>query len=211
MRLSLNNNFFFLCYLIFFILGNVVLLIEDKGQEILYINSFHNPIADTFFYYSDILGNGLFYIAVAILLAWKKIKYAILAIICFAVTGIFVQFLKNIVFPSVMRPKILLAHYDLHFVEGVKILSKFSFPSGHTATAFSMFFLLSIIYNKKSVGLLCCLLALIAGFSRMYLLQHFLLDVMAGSIIGLAITYFIVSKINFLNQPFFQKSLKDVF
>jgi membrane-associated phospholipid phosphatase len=90
-------------------------------------------------------------------------------------------------------------------------LSKFSFPSGHTATAFSMFFLLALIYNKKGVGLVCCLLAIIAGFSRMYLLQHFLLDVLAGSILGVAITYFLVLKINFLNQPFFQKSLKDVF
>lgn len=211
MRLSLNNNFFFLCYLVFFIAGSIVLLFIDKGQELLFINRYHNSIADTFFYYSDILGNGLFYIAVAFLLGWKKIKYAVLAFICFAVTGLFVQFFKNIVFPNVMRPKILLAQYDLHFVEGVKVLSKFSFPSGHTATAFSMFFLLALIYNKKGVGLICCLLAIIAGFSRMYLLQHFLLDVLAGSIIGVSITYFLILKINFLNQPFFQKSLKDVF
>ena len=60
----------------------------------------------------------------------------------------------------------------------------YSMPSGHTAIAFALF--LSLALQRASrwqqVGLLG--MALVAGFSRIYLSEHFLEDVYAGSLLG---------------------------
>lgn len=62
---------------------------------------------------------------------------------------------------------------------------RFSFPSGHSITAFSVAFVLSSFYPDLRWVLLPAA-AVIAG-SRIILGMHFLTDVIAGSAIGLAI------------------------
>lgn len=62
-----------------------------------------------------------------------------------------------------------------------------SFPSGHTATAFFMMGVLSMIYAKKWPKLDCIfyLFACGIGYSRIYLGQHSLIDVCMGGSIAL--------------------------
>jgi membrane-associated phospholipid phosphatase len=74
--------------------------------------------------------------------------------------------------------------YNLHLVKGVEILHSFSFPSGHSATAFALFLCLSLITRKKIMQLLYFILACLIAYSRIYLSQHFLMDAVAGSLIG---------------------------
>ena len=59
---------------------------------------------------------------------------------------------------------------------------QFSFPSGHTMTAFAVAVSLSLFYPSIMVGLLFCAFSIAA--SRILLGMHFLSDVMAGAIIG---------------------------
>jgi undecaprenyl-diphosphatase len=59
---------------------------------------------------------------------------------------------------------------------------QFSFPSGHTITAFAVVVSLSHFYPDLTVGLLFCALSVAA--SRILLGMHFLSDVMAGAVIG---------------------------
>jgi undecaprenyl-diphosphatase len=59
---------------------------------------------------------------------------------------------------------------------------QFSFPSGHTITAFSVSVSLSCFYPELAVGLLFCALSIAA--SRILLGMHFLSDVLAGAAIG---------------------------
>ncbi len=59
---------------------------------------------------------------------------------------------------------------------------QFSFPSGHTITAFAVSLSLSYFYPELAVGLLFCALSI--ATSRILLGMHFLSDVLAGAAIG---------------------------
>jgi undecaprenyl-diphosphatase len=59
---------------------------------------------------------------------------------------------------------------------------QFSFPSGHTITAFAVAVSLSRFYPELSLGLFFCALSIAA--SRILLGMHFLSDVLAGAAIG---------------------------
>jgi len=59
---------------------------------------------------------------------------------------------------------------------------QFSFPSGHTITAFAVSVTLSSFYPELATGLLFCALSIAA--SRILLGMHFLSDVLAGAVIG---------------------------
>jgi undecaprenyl-diphosphatase len=62
---------------------------------------------------------------------------------------------------------------------------KFSFPSGHTMTAFSVALVLSYFYPGLE-GMLF-FVALSIAFSRIVLGMHFLSDVLAGMVLGVAL------------------------
>jgi undecaprenyl-diphosphatase len=62
---------------------------------------------------------------------------------------------------------------------------RFSFPSGHTITAFAISLSLGLYYPALLVGLVFC--ALSVGASRVILGLHYLSDVLAGILIGTAI------------------------
>ena len=64
---------------------------------------------------------------------------------------------------------------------------RFSFPSGHTITAFAVALSLSRWYPDLAVGLLFCALSIAA--SRILLGMHFLSDVLAGAAIGAVLAY----------------------
>ena len=62
------------------------------------------------------------------------------------------------------------------------VLSRASFPSGHSGNAFMTGIILSHHLGQSSIFMA---LALTVAFSRVYLEDHFLSDVMAGSLVGL--------------------------
>jgi undecaprenyl-diphosphatase len=64
---------------------------------------------------------------------------------------------------------------------------QFSFPSGHTMTAFAVAIPLSMFYPNITIGLLFCALSI--AMSRILLGMHFLSDVVAGALIGTALGY----------------------
>jgi len=59
---------------------------------------------------------------------------------------------------------------------------QFSFPSGHTITAFAMASSLSAFYPALIAGLLFCAVSI--ALSRILLGMHFLTDVLAGAALG---------------------------
>lgn len=64
---------------------------------------------------------------------------------------------------------------------------QFSFPSGHTMTAFAVAIPLILFYPTLIIGLLFCALSIAA--SRILLGMHFLSDVVAGMLIGTGLGY----------------------
>ena len=93
---------------------------------------------------------------------------------------------------------------SLPLVEGVRMNYWLSFPSGHTTTFFVLFFSLSIILyaenikGKNILSFLCFLCASFGAYTRIYLSQHFALDIFAGILIAvcstLSLYFFLVKK-----------------
>ncbi len=75
--------------------------------------------------------------------------------------------------------------YQTHCWAKVLPPDKFSFPSGHTMTAFSIALVVSYFYPSLEGPLY--FLAISIGVSRIVLGMHFLSDVLAGAIIGSAL------------------------
>jgi undecaprenyl-diphosphatase len=73
---------------------------------------------------------------------------------------------------------------------------QFSFPSGHTITAFAVAVSLSAFYPNLAPGLMFC--AVSVAVSRILLGMHFLSDVLAGAAIGSTLAYLSVHLIRAL-------------
>lgn len=85
--------------------------------------------------------------------------------------------------------------------------SSFSFPSGHTSSAFAAAFAI-LIYNRK-IGIPMTFFAALMGFSRIYVEVHYCTDVIAGAVVAL-IYAFIAAGIVKLVFPTFEKVLNTV-
>jgi undecaprenyl-diphosphatase len=64
---------------------------------------------------------------------------------------------------------------------------QFSFPSGHTITAFAVAISFGLFYPTLFWGLLFCAVSI--GVSRILLGMHFLSDVVVGAAIGIGLAY----------------------
>lgn len=160
----------------------------DKGTAELSINSKFNVFWGQFFRYATHLGDGIFYAILIAFFLLVRYYYAILLFFTSILQTILAQGMKRFVFPDALRPSAYFENHpdiSLQFAEGVKIHSAHSFPSGHTATAFALAIILSHILPKKSTVILFFVLALVAAFSRVYLMQHFFEDILAGAAIGI--------------------------
>jgi membrane-associated phospholipid phosphatase len=154
------------------------------------INDFNSPVLSLFFKYFTSLGDGLFSLLIFLVLLFKRYRLAIDFLVIFLLTGLMVQIGKRFLFPEELRPLGLLGPDLIHLIDGVGIHEHNSFPSGHTATAVASFLFLSVIQARLAIKLLLVLAGLLVGYSRIYLSQHFLNDVLAGIVIGSFGTWF---------------------
>lgn len=67
---------------------------------------------------------------------------------------------------------------------------KTSFPSGHTMSAFGLYCMVALLSGGKNRYLLITLavLSVLTGISRIFLVQHFLADVIGGAVLGMLIS-----------------------
>ena len=87
----------------------------------------------------------------------------------------------------------------IHTVAGVEVHTYNSFPSGHSATAFILFFLTAYFFSNKKVLWMGAVYAILCGYSRIYLGQHFPIDVAGGiiaAILSFQLSIWLRTKIN---------------
>ncbi|AHF06084.1 phosphatase PAP2 family protein [Desulfitobacterium metallireducens] len=146
-----------------------------------FINNFHNPFMDQLMIILTFLGNlGLIWILIAVgllfLPQYRKVGFMVIcALILSSILGD--ELLKNLI----QRPRPFVADPAAQLLI-TKPLS-YSFPSGHTASAFAAAGILAKMV-KKYRGYVIALASLIA-FSRMYLFVHYPTDIIGGIIVGL--------------------------
>ena len=181
------NNFgiaFILAILMAIGTGILILALGKNGTFQL-VNSNHNEIADQFFKYFTHYGDGLMWAPLGIYCYFYRRKYFIAVVAGVLISTIIAQFLKRVVYPDELRPISYLSDiFPVHVVDGVAMRKVHSFPSGHTTTAFAMALIMAYIINKKIWSVILPALALLAGYSRVYLGQHFPTDIFAGMCIG---------------------------
>ena len=179
-------------------------LVWGKNEAFLYLNTNLGLVADKVFEYSSYLAEGWIWIPYFIVLVglYKKDKAFIL--MNFLISTLLTQFAKNFIFTTAMRPMASgLDATQIHTVPGVEIHTFNSFPSGHTATAFTLFILTTYLFPNKYVLSIGIVYAIVCGYSRVYLAQHFPLDLAGGifvALLTLPISIFIREKLN--KKPF---------
>ena len=188
-RFSKNlTSYHWLLWGFFFLLGILFLAIFQNSNFSIIINASHNNFLDQFFKYITFLGDGRFVFLIALIYLFANKKYGISILISLIINTILIQVLKRVVFSNRFRPsfyfKNLIEDGSWNMIDGVELYEKFSFPSGHTASIFCLCMSICIFMKKKYFPLLLVLLAYIVGLSRIYLSQHFLIDVLAGALIG---------------------------
>lgn len=162
-----------------------------KENAFLLLNADLGLSADYFFQYWTHMADGVIWVPIVLLTFFFKRRQLLLVISSIIFSTLFAQLSKNIFFEGVPRPALAIPdHFLFHSVTGVKLHSLNSFPSGHTTTAFTIFLLGTILIKKKWVLPVGLLYAILAGYSRIYLAQHFPIDV-AGGIIAAILTVLI--------------------
>jgi membrane-associated phospholipid phosphatase len=196
----------------------IVVLCACLGVKVLYtrpqiffaVNGIHSEFADWIEPYITNIGDGYTIIVISLILLLYNYRTSFLMITSYAVTAITAQILKYSF--DAPRPRLYfkdqLAH--IHFVKGLYVLAVHSFPSGHTVTAFSAGVVITYLAKDKGWGIVLLFIALMVGYSRMYLSQHFFEDILAGSVIGVLVTVIWISYIDrqsFINSPRWNRGL----
>lgn len=162
-----------------------------KENAFLLFNHDLGSSADIFFTYWTYAGDGIIWVPVTILVFIYKRRYTLLVLSCIVFSTLFTQLSKNVFFEGTSRPSTAITDHSLfHNVEGVDLHKLNSFPSGHTTTAFTIFLLATILINRRWVLPVGFLYAAMAAYSRVYLAQHFPLD-LAGGMLAAVLTVWI--------------------
>ena len=185
-------KYFLLPYLTLLFFSILSLLLYSKTDIFLFINSKHNPFFDLFFAKATNIGDGwsfAIFLIVAFFYIKKKDFYFGIAI--FASTSLISTLFKRVFFSNELRPFAWFVNNKVvHFVEGVTVYSNNSFPSGHTITAFSLAFYAAYLIKNGKLNFVFLLVAILVGYSRIYLGQHFFGDVVFGSLISVSTSLF---------------------
>jgi len=186
-----QNALFFSLFLLFILVGAIGLLSFKQGDLLLYFNDHRSYFGDLFFKYGTKLGEEWAFIAILVLFLFIRFRYALLI----PLTGLIVMLISFLSKNYFLHPrpseyyKSLGTLQNINLIEGVSLAKGLSsFPSGHTMAGFALFALTAFLWKqKKGMGIVLFLCALVVGISRIYLVQHFLKDVYLGAIMGVLI------------------------
>ena len=141
--------------------------------------------------YLTYMGDGIAVGCILAVVFRKDPRIALVGIVAVLISGLIVQILKS--YLSIPRPAGILS-LDEFYLYG-DILKSRAFPSGHSSTAFSLMGTFFYACDNNKQGWLFFSAALLIAFSRVAIGIHWPADILAGSMIGLAVIYFISIKL----------------
>lgn len=189
-KIVLDNLAFLIPWIVFEVAAIIIIFSNNRFELHLLLNSLHNPTLDKLFIIITELGSGLAVLLVFLTLLFFNIKNALFVGLSGMFSGLTTQFFKRVIFNDYMRPAAFIEKMpNLQFVDGVDLHHAFSFPSGHTTSAFALLFSISVLSKNKIVKIICFATAVLIAYSRIYISQHFINDIVAGSFVGVIITF----------------------
>lgn len=192
-----KTRYFLVPWLLFVACAGIILLTFSKSEIHLAVNARNNAFLDWLMPWITLGADGwTIVVACLLLFAWNRRAGLFISLSCLIPSSI-VWLLKSTVFYGEPRPKWYFTYLDakqLHYVPGVENWLYDSFPSGHTTVAFAFFFSIALCIRQRRMAMLFFFAALSVGYSRIYLSQHFLLDVFVGSILGTTTTLIIFAE-----------------
>lgn len=175
------------------IAGLLLILISigiGKKAFFLYLNQDLGPSADCIFSNLTYLGDGIVWVPIVLFISYVNPKKLPLLLSTILISTLLVQICKQIILPGMLRPFAAIANTQLiHTVHNVVVHTSNSFPSGHTTSVFCFFLLGCLMIKKSGYLIIGFIIALLTGYSRVYLAQHFPLDIGAGMIAAVFSVY----------------------
>lgn len=184
-KLVRDNTAFLYPYAFLLVVGIIFILSVDKLQLHLSFGQLHSPMQDQLWPVLTHLGDGIVVGIVALIALLIKVRYGLIIGLAAILNGVSTQFFKRQVFDMPRPSHYLSGHPDFVTVPGFDMAEYFSFPSGHTSAAFCLYFCLAAFVPQRWLKVVFLLLAVVSAYSRIYLNQHFLEDVLAGSLLGI--------------------------
>lgn len=173
------------------------LLNLDGGFLLFLQESVRNPILNSLMVFLTSLGDeGMIWIAATIVLLIPKKTRRVGIMSAAALLGSLIinnHMIKNLV----QRPRPFVTFTDLQIL--IPTPSEFSFPSGHTSSSFAA---AAVFYRflPKKLGIPAVVLAVLIGFSRLYVGVHYPTDVIAGAVMGVLLSYMAEFIVNFCER-----------
>jgi len=203
---------FYIPYFLFVLTFVLLILCNSKADLHLWLTSFYTSTGDVFFRYYTLVGDWIPYLVIAGLLFYNY-RMALFVLVSQLASGLVSIIIKRTWNES--RPILYFKEHfpniQLHQVVGEHLHSVHSFPSGHTITAFAFFLALAFYTKKPTLHFLYFVMALLVGYSRIYLSQHFAVDVLVGSFIGVSVTILCKYYFEKLPMKWADGSLRNVF
>ena len=151
-------------------------------------NAWYSPRGYTLMGFITGWGEGpmfvLVIIAYALRKAWLRAGEFVAAGI---LSSVLVQCLKKLVFAPSPRPMGVIEWSQTLLVTDLELPLQFAFPSGHTTTAFVFFALIALHWRRPAIQVFAAFCAIAVAVSRVYLMAHWVTDVMAGAVLGTVI------------------------
>lgn len=187
-----HNSWFTIPVLLFFAAGLSLLLFVPYGDEILHLNTLREEPLNSFFRFCTRFGEPPAYFAAALAALFWRFRFVVLIALTGLVTIPLVYTMKDKV--GADRP---ITYFEKQGIRDAVVLvpgvplngGQTSFPSGHTMAAFGLFGMLTLATTRRTsmLGFAFAWTAILVAVSRIFLVQHFLVDVLGGAFLGISI------------------------
>jgi undecaprenyl-diphosphatase len=156
----------------------------------------------------------LFILGIVLTIIRRTRKVGMIFLIALVVIVVLVMYIKPLIGREIPRygfepASRLPGNFSLESDSFAPLAAGFSYPSGHASRATALAFIAGYaIYNKsKKMGYAIWAFPVIIGITRIYVMQHYPTDIIAGFMFG-GLVSVVLSNAMKLDEPFFLSRIK---